>query len=579
MSETYSDLRQQAQQILQGRDISPHDLPESKDDIVRLFSELQVHQIELQLQNEELQATHRLLEQARDRYSDLYHFAPMGYFTFDRQGVIVELNLAAANLLGERRSYLAKRPFIIYLETNSHQPFGLILDRVLNNQLPQRGELTLRRRDGRRIPVKVEAIVAADNDGQLTHCRMIMLDITGQKEAQEAIIRAQKLESLAVLAGGMAHDFNNLLQVIQSQTELAYYQLTDDDPRRLHLSKALEAANLTAELTQKLLSYTGQGRLYIEELDLNELITDYINRLPAYSSQVTIVTELAPDLPLIEGDKEQIEQALTNLINNALEAINNRPGRIEVKTELITLSTEDKHVTQGWLFGDRYTNQTDFVQLSVTDNGSGMAPQTLSRIFEPFFTTKFVGRGLGLSTTLGIAYSHKGAVKAASQPQQGSSIYLLLPIQKQPDRLTQVAEKQMVIIPPSAVAQDTAVSSTIANILVIDDETAVREAITEVLHLLDEQVLSAASGEQGIDLFRQHQDEIKIVILDLSMPGLNGLETSKEIRKINPDVTIILSSGYSVEDVTTHYRTLGFAGFLQKPYTIESLLNMVKRYL
>ena len=579
MSETYSDLRQQAQQILQGRDISPHDLPESKDDIVRLFSELQVHQIELQLQNEELQATHRLLEQARDRYSDLYHFAPMGYFTFDRQGVIVELNLAAANLLGERRSYLAKRPFIIYLETNSHQPFGLILDRVLNNQLPQRGELTLRRRDGRRIPVKVEAIVAADNDGQLTHCRMIMLDITGQKEAQEAIIRAQKLESLAVLAGGMAHDFNNLLQVIQSQTELAYYQLTDDDPRRLHLSKALEAANLTAELTQKLLSYTGQGRLYIEELDLNELITDYINRLPAYSSQVTIVTELAPDLPLIEGDKEQIEQALTNLINNALEAINNRPGRIEVKTELITLSTEDKHVTQGWLFGDRYTNQTDFVQLSVTDNGSGMAPQTLSRIFEPFFTTKFVGRGLGLSTTLGIAYSHKGAVKAASQPQQGSSIYLLLPIQKQPDRLTQVAEKQMVIIPPSAVAQDTAVSSTIATILVIDDETAVREAITQVLHLLDEQVLSAASGEQGIDLFRQHQDEIKIVILDLSMPGLNGLETSKEIRKINPDVTIILSSGYSVEDVTTHYRTLGFAGFLQKPYTIESLLNMVKRYL
>lgn len=390
-------------------------------------------------------------------------------------------------------------------------------------------------------------------------------DITERAQAEEALRQSQKLESLGVLAGGVAHDFNNLLVAILSHNSLALAQLPAGSPARSSVEKAVKAAERAADLTRQLLAYSGQGQFKIVPLNLNDLIEENLHLFElAVSRQVRLIPRLAPGLPFIEADAGQMQQVIMNLILNAAEAIGDRPGTVVVQTDLQLVRAEGdviRSYTGGVLAPGRY------VRLQVIDDGSGMDGETLSKIFDPFFTTKFTGRGLGLAAVLGIVRGHQGALEVSSQGNSGTTFRLYFPVGNPPR--TGKGET----------AAEPAVEPGQGMVLVIDDEELVLEAARDILALEGITALTAASGADGVALYQAHQADIPVIILDLSMPGMDGQETFRQLRQINPDVKVILSSGYSQYETGRRFEGQGLAGFLQKPYTIETLLQEVRRHL
>ncbi len=385
------------------------------------------------------------------------------------------------------------------------------------------------------------------------------------REAEEALRRAQKMESLGVLAGGIAHDFNNLLVALLGQTSLALAKLAAQHEARPHLEKAVTAAQRAAALTRQLLAYSGKAQLDWHPFNLNDLIRDNLHLLEAAAPKtVELYPELAAPLPLLEGDPGQLQQVIMNLVLNAAEAIGERPGRVTVRTAVCDLSEAD---CRAWRIGEELLEPGRFVRLEVEDNGSGMDAETLSKIFDPFFTTKFAGRGLGLAAVLGIVRGHKGGLRVTSTLGVGTWFQIIFPAS---------AANSSAPVEPEPVQE---IDMTRQTVLVIDDEYPVRDAVTDILALENVPVITAVDGETGIDLYRRRRSEVRLIILDLSMPGLSGEETFYELRKIDPQVHVLLSSGYSRDEVKQRFAGESGVGFIQKPYEATDLIDEVKRWL
>ncbi len=393
----------------------------------------------------------------------------------------------------------------------------------------------------------------------------VAVDMTDRERTEEALRRAQKMESLGLLAGGIAHDFNNLLVAILGQTSLALSLLNAESSARVPIEKAVVASRRAADLTRQLLAYSGRGQFERRPIDLNRLIHENLHLFEvAVPKHVTLRSDLAATLPLVVGDAGQLQQVVMNMIINAAEAIGDGPGEVLVRTRISRLIVEEAPT---WQIGDEALAQGDYVRLTVVDNGQGMDAETLSRIFDPFFSTKFTGRGLGLAAVLGIVRGHGGGLKVTSAPGVGTTFEVILP-----GSASATAEPALHETPQEArLAQQV--------VLVIDDEEPVREAVTDILDLERLPVLTAADGHAGIDLYRQHQADIGLILLDLSMPGLNGEETFHELRQINPRAYVLLSSGYSQDEVAARFIGQSDVGFIQKPYDAEQLVREVKRYL
>ena len=389
-------------------------------------------------------------------------------------------------------------------------------------------------------------------------------DVTERQQTLRTMHRTQKMESLGILAGGIAHDFNNLLVAMLGQASLAQVHLTDNHPAHAHVSKAVQAAEQAAGLTRQLLAYSGGGQFTIKPVNLNTLINESIDLLKvALSKQIVLELALADTLPLIEADVAQLQQVIMNLFINAAESIGERAGKILMQTA-VRQTTEQDH--NYW----RYTNQPlspgTYVSLCVQDSGSGMEDGTVAKIFDPFFTTKFTGRGLGLAAVLGIVRSHQGGLHVASQPGEGTFFELLFP----------VSDETAVSAATVSAANGVAVSGTV---LVIDDEVAVREAVTDILKMENMGVLTAANGDAGIALYKDRANEIDLVLLDLSMPGKSGQDTFKELQQYDPNVRILLSSGYSEADATRGFASPPLVGFLQKPYRLDTFVQRLQKHL
>jgi PAS domain S-box-containing protein len=386
-----------------------------------------------------------------------------------------------------------------------------------------------------------------------------------RKQAEEALRQSQKLESLGVLAGGVAHDFNNLLVAMLGQTSLALEQLPTDSAPRAHIEKAVGAARRAADLTRQLLAYSGRGQFQILPVNLNTLIQENLHLFEvAIPKNVHLVSDLAESLPVIEGDVGQMQQIVMNLIINAAEAIGRNPGTVRVTTDTYYITPADVQV---WKYVGSPLTSGLYTTLSVRDNGAGMDTATLSRVFDPFFTTKITGRGLGLAAVLGIVRSHKGGLRVESEPGTGTAFTLYFPVSAaQPMTPTRVEPE-----PGAAVTQGL--------VLVIDDEESVREAATDILESVGLTVITAADGQAGLALYRERQADIRLVVLDLSMPGLSGEETLIELQRVNSPVAIILSSGYQQTEVTHRFASQRSVGFLQKPYDMTTLIQAVQQYL
>jgi nitrogen-specific signal transduction histidine kinase/CheY-like chemotaxis protein len=385
-----------------------------------------------------------------------------------------------------------------------------------------------------------------------------------RRDLEEQLRHAQKLESLGVLAGGVAHDFNNLLTGILGNASLALEVLAPPEPARTMLHDVIRASERAADLTRQLLAYAGKGQFVIQRVHLSELVRDIADLIRSSIPRlVELRMELSPNLPPIDGDASQIQQLVMNLVLNAGEAIGNSHGTVLVRTAPFDVDERGSSRNGNDLPPGRY------VMLEVEDTGCGMEERTVAHIFDPFYTTKFTGRGLGLAAAQGIVRAHKGSIRVISAPNIGSTFRILLPGSAVAD-LNQPARAQ------AASAASLAGSGTV---LVVDDESIVRRTVRASLERYGYQVAEAAHGREALDLLHTHGQDYSLIVLDLMMPVMGGEETFEELKRIRPEIPVILSSGYDEQEATSKFKGKSIAGFIQKPYTAARLAEKIKKVL
>lgn len=387
-----------------------------------------------------------------------------------------------------------------------------------------------------------------------------------RKNLQEQVQHAQKLESLGVLAGGIAHDFNNLLMAILGHTDLALQDLSTHSPARHHLVEIDHASRHAADLCRQMLAYSGRGRFMIEAININHALDEMEHILAvSISKKVVLKYHLADTLPPVEVDLSQIQQVIMNLVTNASEAIGERSGVISISSGVMHCDSNYLKTT----YIREELREGPYVYLEVSDTGCGMDRDTQKKIFDPFFTTKFTGRGLGLAAVLGIVRGHHGAVKVYSEPGRGTTIKVLLPASEKLDEPIPVATQNDSRTDWNATGV----------ILVVDDEETIRLLAKNLLERLGFEVRTAAHGREAVKIYQQAPDEIVCVLLDLTMPHMDGEETFRELRRIRPDIQVIISSGYSELEVVQRFAGKGLAGFIQKPYVLSDLSKKLKEVL
>ncbi len=384
-------------------------------------------------------------------------------------------------------------------------------------------------------------------------------------QLERQVQHAQKLESLGVLAGGIAHDFNNLLMAILGNSDLALYELSPMAPARNNIQEIEKAARRAADLAKQMLAYSGKGRFVVEPLDCNILIEEMVHLLNvSISKKAVLKFNYAQNIPVFDGDATQVRQIIMNLIVNASEAIGDKSGIIALSTgamecdqlylnsiDDILLVSRDEPLTSG-----------TYTYFEVADTGCGMSADTIENIFDPFFTTKFTGRGLGMSAVLGIIRGHQGAIKIYSEVGKGSTFKVLFPANSLAE--TPHPSKSQ----GGTESEDWSGSGTI---LMADDEETVCAVGKKMLEKMGFSVLAVPDGREAVRVFSEKRDEITCVLLDLTMPHMDGEETFREIRRITPDVKVILCSGYNETDATQRFVGKGLAGFIQKPFTMATL--------
>lgn len=426
-------------------------------------------------------------------------------------------------------------------------------------------ECRLRRADGVYKWWLTRGVPILDESGAILKWFGTCTDIDEFKKAdeeklalQQQLLHAQKLESLGILAGGIAHDFNNILTSIVGNADLALMKINKESPAVDNLRKVEQAAARATDLTKQMLAYSGKGKFVVEHLNLSQLLEEILNMLELIiSKKVVLRLNLTPDLPSVEADATQIRQIIMNLVINASEAIGDKSGVIAISTGCI--DCDKNYLKDVWLHEN--IREGLYVYLEIADTGCGMDKATQAKIFDPFFTTKFTGRGLGMAALLGIVKGHKGAIKIYSEPMKGTTIKVLLPASDRPAMLDNRDNHQGDLKGGGKV-------------LLVDDEENVRGICKEMLRELGFTAITANDGREAINVFKTTPD-IAFVILDLTMPHLDGEQCFRELKQLKPDVKVILSSGYNEVEVTHKFVGKGLAGFIQKPYKLSDLRNII----
>jgi len=431
-------------------------------------------------------------------------------------------------------------------------------------------EYRIRRPDGELRWIEDSGFAVRDGSGCVVRMVGIAKDITHRKEAEEAQRKleqrmqfAQKMESLGVLAGGVAHDFNNLLMVVLGNAEMAMEGLPSGSSMHGNLDNICQAARGAADLAGQMLAYSGKSRFVLSHFDLQRLVEEFAELLAAtVTKKAKFSVESDGDVYAIEGDVTQIRQVVLNLVANASDALGEGGGSITVTTGSVLCDAA--YLTVPHL--DREHTPGLYSYVEVADTGEGMDEETRALIFEPFFTTRFTGRGLGMAAALGIVHGHGGVIKLSSELGRGTTIRVLFPVvERLPDE-------------PAAEPVDTdpiALDTTSETILLVDDEALVLRTVTKMLHKSGYHVLTAADGRAAVALYRKAPNDIDLVLLDLAMPLMDGRETLRALREIDPDVVVLLSSGYNEREAEPGAAT----GFVQKPYSRAALKKALRTAL
>jgi signal transduction histidine kinase/ActR/RegA family two-component response regulator len=387
--------------------------------------------------------------------------------------------------------------------------------------------------------------------------------IEDQRREQAALRHTQKLESLGLLAGGIAHDFNNLLSAILGNLGLATREAAPDSSLGKCLQNIDRAVMRAANLTRQMLAYAGMGRFQIKRMELNHTVAEMAGLLEAsLPKKIRLELRLGERLPDLEADSAQIEQVILNLVTNASDAIGDQDGTIRLTTGFQSLDVDYMH----GLFPGSELAPGPYLTLEVLDDGGGMPVEVQDRIFDPFFSTKGLGRGLGLSAMLGILKTHKGGIKIYSEPGKGSTFRIFLPA------ILEVQDH------PEIASASQALEGR-GTVLVVDDDPDVRAATCGQMEALGFQVLEAGDGLEAVATYRTQGKNIRLVLMDLSMPRMDGVEALRAIRSLDPKARVILCSGFDEGTIRRGQDGERPDAFLQKPYRHEELRSALRETL
>ena len=501
------------------------------------------------------------LRESEERYRNLVEMLPEGLWV-QRNGIILYVNPAMVRLLGaSREEELLGRSVYDFVHPESRDSV-----RERTEEVQEKG-VTVPLKEQKYISldgsvVDVETLATAVPFHGERAVLAVYRDIRERKRQEqerkrleERFLVAQKMEAVGILAGGVAHNFNNLLMAIQGNASLMLMDLPEDHPHREKLLAIQEAVKSGAELTRQLLGFARGGKYEVRPININTVVEEMAHLFGRTRKEITIHKTLASDLWTVEADRGQMEQVLMNLFVNAADAMP-RGGELFLETQNVEL--DEDYVRPFSAKPGKY------VRISVTDTGVGMDEETQRRIFEPFFTTKSLGRGtgLGLATVYGIIKAHEGIITVYSKPGEGSSFHIYLPASpKEPAREFKF---------------DEGIARGSGTILVIDDEPMILKVADHLLRALGYHVITASGGKEGLRIYRERGLEIDLVILDMIMPDMEGGEVFESLKRMNSQIKVLLSSGYSINGRAREILKRGCVGFLQKPFTLAELSQKVK---
>ena len=510
----------------------------------------------------ERKAAEEALRESERKYRTILETIADGYHEVDLAGNLTLVNDSMCEIFGYPREELLGVNFRKLMDEDNAKSIFQAYNQVYRTGKPNPGfNYQSIRKDGYQRDVSVSISPIKDADGQPRGFRGIMRDITEHKKLQEQLYQAAKMEAIGTLAGGIAHDFNNLLQIVQGYTDLLILRKNKEDPDYDKLRAMRGAAQRGRDLVQQILAFSRKVETKPRPVDLNNELRQTERLLHrTIEKMISIEMDLADNLWPISADPIHIEQILLNLAVNAKHAMP-QGGRLIIETKNIKLDEE-------YCRTHLKTKPGRYVLLMVSDTGHGMDKEVVARIFEPFLTTKETGEGtgLGLAMVFGLVKSHEGHISCYSEPGFGTTFKIYFPaIDTEWERSPETSQE----LP--AFGTET--------LLIVDDEESIRELTKELLSEVGYKVLTAASGREAIDAYSKGKEAISLVILDLIMPGMDGKACLEDLLKINPDVKVLLASGYSAEGLAGHVIASGVKGFISKPYDIRQLLRMVRAVL
>ncbi|MGB2866963.1 MAG: PAS domain S-box protein [Bacteroidota bacterium] len=498
------------------------------------------------------------LRKSEERYMDLFEHSPDMYHIVNREGVIVSCNQTEASRLGYRKDELVGHPILKLYPPDYHQDARRLLREIFENSQELKGlEEQMVKSNGELIDVSVNASIIYDESKQPVFMRAVARDITEKKKLEAKIVHAQRIDSIGNLAGGVAHDFNNILTSILGSTAIMMRKMKRTDQWYRFIEIIETAAKRGAGLTRQLLTFARKSSVQFRPIMVNDIVEETLHLFErSIDKTINIKRILTEEVCLVNGDDGQIQQALLNLLINARDAMPDG-GIITVQSAKINFDEQGSS-----LLAEARTGE--YVALSITDNGIGMDKRTQQHIFEPFFTTKDQGKGtgLGLSVVYGVVNSHNGFITVQSEPSVGSQFTIYLPLLTGPESVRR----------PGKTIKLTRGGE---HILVIDDEKDVGDVIGGMLTSLGYRVTIVDSGKKAIALYKKKK-RFDTVILDMNMPTIGGKETFFKLKELDPEVRVVISTGYSDRTAETSPLRDSVDGFLQKPYQMEELSKTLR---
>ena len=570
-SKQFAALRKRAEEFVNKNLSALKKMPPR--DIQNLIEDLNIHQVELQMQNEELRRTQLKLEKARDNYTNLYDFAPAGYFTITPEGIIVKANLTGAVMIGLEREVLIGKPFTDFINKNDQDVFYLHRKKLFKTKAKQTCELRLVKKDGVQFYAQLESSVVQGSDNNSDQHRIIISDITARVQAAEALQKAHnelknridkrtaelnKIKAINTLAGGIAHQFNNALSGITGNIDLIEMDFPNNANMAGYIQQMKDSSDRMITLTNQLLAYSRGGKYQAETVSLKTFVESVLPLIHyGIDHSIEIETDLLPDALNITADPVQMQMVFSAILTNASEAIEGE-GHIRISTR--TEEIDDEFVKYHTALKPGY-----YACLEIEDNGKGMDNTTKRNLFEPFFTTKSPGRGLGMAAAYGFVKNHNGWISVYSEAGRGTVVRIYLPAVDAPATIPVTSKREL---PHGS-----------GTILIVEDEEMVMDVSRALLERSGYRVLPAVNGQEAVSIAKSYDGKIDLALLDIILPDIEGKEVYPQLMEARPNLKVIVCSGYSVDGPAREILDKGAQGFIQKPFSLTALLEILNEVL